>query len=82
MTQLVIPNVEDQIKQGLQERARRHGRSLEEEVLEILRDAAGQHVPGQVPLGTLIAGYFRDCGFDSEIPEIHGDAPRPASFDE
>ena len=39
MVQLVVRNLEDDVKARLQLRARRHGRSTEEEVCEILRNA-------------------------------------------
>jgi antitoxin FitA len=39
MAQLVVRDLEDDVKARLQHRARRHGRSVEEEVREILRDA-------------------------------------------
>ena len=38
MAQLVVRNLQDDVKARLQLRARRHGRSTEEEVREILRD--------------------------------------------
>ena len=40
MAQLVVRNIENEVKVKLQRRARRNGRSMEEEVREILRDAA------------------------------------------
>ena len=42
MAQLVVRNVENAVKLRLQRRARRNGRSMEEEVREILRNAASQ----------------------------------------
>ena len=39
MAQLVVRNLEVEVKARLQRRARRHGRSTEEEVREILRNA-------------------------------------------
>ncbi len=82
MAQFVIPDVEDEVKRRLQERAARHGRSLEDEVREILRSAVAQHDGNHPPLGSLIAGLFHGRGFDTEIPEFHAEAPRPASFGE
>ena len=38
MAQLVVRNLEDDVKARLQERAKRHRRSLEAEVREILRN--------------------------------------------
>ena len=39
MAQLIVRNLEDDVKAKLQQRARQHGRSTEEEVREILRAA-------------------------------------------
>lgn len=41
MAQLVVRNLEDEVKARLRKRAQRHGRSTEEEVREILRNAVG-----------------------------------------
>jgi plasmid stability protein len=40
MAQLIVRNLEDKVKAQLRQRAARHGRSMEEEVREILRAAA------------------------------------------
>src|SRR5215212_1684739 len=45
MAQLVVRNLEDDVKAKLQRRARRHGRSTEEEVRDILRDAVSKRAP-------------------------------------
>jgi plasmid stability protein len=39
MTELLVDDIEDDVMEKLQERARPHGRSTEEEVREILRKA-------------------------------------------
>ena len=39
MAQLVIRNLEESVKARLQRRAKRHGRSMEEEARDILRNA-------------------------------------------
>lgn len=81
MAQLVVRNIEDDVKERLQGRASRHGRSLEEEIREILRDAVKGE--GQKPrkLGTEIAARFRGIGFEAEIPEWRGYPVQPAQFD-
>jgi hypothetical protein len=46
MGQLVVRNMENAVKTRLQRRARRHGRSMEEEVRDILRSAVtGEETP-------------------------------------
>ena len=42
MAQFVVRSIENTVKQRLQRRAARHGRSMEEEVREILRSAVNQ----------------------------------------
>ena len=39
MAQLLVRNIENEVKARLQRRAKRHGRSMEEEVRDILRAA-------------------------------------------
>lgn len=76
MAQLVVRNLEQSVKAKLQRRAKRHGRSMEEEVREILRDAAKQETPSlnSRGLGTRIAAHFRGIGLKEgeEIPELRG----------
>jgi plasmid stability protein len=83
MAQLVVRNLEDDVKARLQERAKRHRRSLEAEVREILRNAAHAAEKPMGGLGSDIAALFRDFGFrEGEIEEIRGYPVKPASFDE
>jgi plasmid stability protein len=82
MAQLVVRNLDDDVKERLRERAARHGHSMEEEVREILLQAAFKEEP-EVGLGTAIAQLFRGCGFEpGEITELRGQMARPATFDE
>ncbi len=39
MAQVIVRNLDDAVKRKLQRRAARHGRSMEEEIRDILRDA-------------------------------------------
>lgn len=80
MAQLVVRNIEDSVKTKLQRRARRHGRSMEEEVREILRNAAHEEQAGSRGLGTEIAMLFRRNGLNSEIPELRGTVVKPADL--
>jgi len=81
MAQLVVRNLEAGIKLRLQRRAKRHGRSMEEEVRDILRDAAKEEARPARGLGTEIASLFTKTGLDAEIPELRGYEIKPASFD-
>ncbi|MBS1840915.1 MAG: Arc family DNA-binding protein [Acidobacteria bacterium] len=86
MAQLIVRNLENSVKTKLQKRAKRHGRSMEEEVREILRDAAKaeKEAPPKEGLGTRIAAHFRDCGLrpGEEIPEFKGFTLEPPDFGE
>ena len=71
MAQLVIRDLENAVKAKVQRRAKRHGRSMEEEVREILRDATKDEGSRGQGLGTRIASHFRKAGFKKgEIQEI------------
>ena len=82
MAQLVVRNIEDLVKARLQRRARRNGRSMEEEVRDILRNAANEAERPTVGLGTQIAALFKGKGYDFEVEELRGHPVRPAKFDE
>jgi len=81
MAQLVVRNIEDTVKARLQRRAARRGRSMEEEVRDILRDAVKKEETSTGGLGTAIASRFRKVGFKTDIPELRGYKIKPASFD-
>jgi plasmid stability protein len=81
MGQLVVRNIENAVKTRLQRRARRHGRSMEEEVREILRSAvSGEETPSG-GLGTDISRLFMKAGLPSDVGELRGHAIAPAKFE-
>lgn len=81
MGQILIRQLEDDVKARLQQRARRHGRSTEEEVREILRTAVRDEARAPERLGTRIAARFAEIGLDAEIVELRGEPVRPARFE-
>lgn len=81
MAQLVVRNIETAVKSRLQRRAKRHRRSMEAEVRDILRNAAKEEDTLSGGLGTEIAALFARAGLDAEIPELSGHEIKPASFD-
>ena len=83
MAQLVVRNLEDDVKAKLQSRARKHGRSTEEEVRDILRNAVREEGSPQLGLGSRIAARFAKIGLrkGEEISEQRGYPARPAEFD-
>jgi len=81
MAQLVVRNIEDTVKAKLQRRARQHGRSMEEEVRDILRSAAAEDSSPTGGLGEEIAGLFTKAGFEGDIPELRGHVVKPFDFE-
>lgn len=80
--QLVVRNLEHEVKTRLQKRAKRHGHSMEEEVRDILRDAVKKDDPPAEGLGTRIANRFRGLGLEErEIRELRDEIwARPVDF--
>ena len=82
MAQFVVRNLEDAVKFRLKRRAARHGRSMEEEVRDILRGAVSQEDVPSGGVGTEIASLFSATGLTSDIPELTGYAIGPVELDE
>jgi plasmid stability protein len=81
MAQLIVRNLETSVKAKLKRRAQKNGRSMEEEVRAILRDAtAKEKTLPQGGLGTEIAKIFENSGIDFDIPEIRGEFIKPPKF--
>ncbi len=83
MAQLLVRNIENGVKARLKRRARRNGRSMEEEVRDILRAAV--HNEENTPtggLGTEIAKIFAKHGLDRPIEELRGYTIEPPTFEE
>jgi plasmid stability protein len=81
MAQFVVRNIESAVKARLQRRAQRNGRSMEEEVRDILRVAVNKDETSARGLGTEIAGLFTKAGLDSDLPELRGHKLKPPSFE-
>ena len=79
VAQLLVRKLDDDVKVKLRRRARRHGRSTEEEVREILRNAVKSEGGARAPLGSRFAARFSRIGLEQEIPELRGQPARPAS---
>jgi len=80
--QLVVRNLEPDVKTRLQKRAKRHGRSMEEEVRDILRDAVKGDGRQEEGFGTRFASYFKGLGLkEGDIRELRGEVwARPVDF--
>lgn len=81
MAQILIRQLEDDVKAKLQRRARQHGRSTEEEVRDILRNAVRDEGQPPARLGSRIAARFAKVGLEEDIIELRGQPVRPAQFD-
>ncbi len=83
MAQLIVRNIEDDIKDKLKELAAFNGRSMEEEIRAILRAAVLKSNPKKEDkLGSKISKRFRKCGFkEGEIEEFKGQPAKPADLE-
>ena len=81
MAQFVVRNLEDDVARKLKQRAKRHARSMEDEVRHILRTAVQRPPAPAQKLGTRIAQRFRRSGLSTDLPELRGDAAIAAEFD-
>lgn len=82
MAQLVVRKIENGVKAQLQRRAKRNGRSMEEEVRDILRNAVVQEEVPAGELGTEISALFSKVGLESDVPELRGHEITALSFEE
>lgn len=80
MAQFVVRNLETQVTVRLKRRAKRHGRSMEEEVREILRNSVKQEDRPAGGLGSRIAALFRKAGLREDIPELRDIRIEPVDF--
>jgi plasmid stability protein len=81
MAQLVVREIENEVKARLKRRAKRHGRSMEEEVRDILRTSVKEEGAPAGGLGSEIAALFAKVGLEKDIPELRGHKIKPTSFD-
>ncbi len=82
MAQILVRQLDDDVKTKLQRRARQHGRSTEEEVREILRNAVRDEAQAPAKLGSRIAALFSNVGLEEDIVELRGQPVRPARFEQ
>jgi antitoxin FitA len=80
MAQLIVRNIENEVKSRLERQAKRHGLSMEEEVRDILRCATMEKEALAGGLGTEISRLFAGVGLDADIAELRGYAMEPAEL--
>ena len=74
MAQIIVRDLDEEVKERLQRRATRHGHSMEAEVRDILRDAVKRDRVTNRGLGTEIVALFSGIRLkqNEEIKELHG----------
>ena len=80
MAQFIVRGLEESVKSRLKRRAEQHGRSMEEEVRDILRNATKAENQPQPRLGSRIAARFSNTGLVADLPELRGQRARSADF--
>ena len=82
MAQLLIRQLDDDVKETLRRRARKHGVSMEAEARLILRTELLRPEKKEVGLGTQIAALFRDIPDNDEpLQEFPDQIFEPHDFD-
>ena len=81
MAQLVVRDLDEDVKARLKHRAERNKRSMEDEVRQILRNAVKDQSSPASGLGSRMAARFAKVGLDRDLPELKGQSPRPPRFD-
>ena len=77
MAQVIVRNIEDDVKAELKARATQHGWSMEEEIRQILRRAVSEEAQARPRLGSRIAARFAGAGLTEPLPELHGQTIEP-----
>jgi plasmid stability protein len=81
VAQVIVRDLEDDVRARLKRRAAQHKRSMEEEIRHILRNAVKEQNRPVGKLGSRIAARFAKVGLGAELAESRGGAPRPIAFD-
>lgn len=74
-------DLEEDVKARPKRRAKRHGRSVEEEVRQILRNAVKESDPPVGKLGSRIAARFRKIGLTADLSVLRGQRLRAPDVD-
>ena len=80
MAQFVVRNLEDDVGKRLRALAESHGRSVEEELRQIIRQAVSRPKRARGKLGTRMASRFAKRRLRGDIEEWRGHAARPADL--
>jgi plasmid stability protein len=80
MAQIVVRRLDDIVKAKLTRRAKKHGRSTEDEVREILREVVQADDASADALGSRLAARFSRAALPGPVDELRQPA-RAARFD-
>jgi plasmid stability protein len=81
MASITIRNLDDDVKRRLRVRAAEHGRSMEEEAREILRDVVDETKPARNLAAAIRARGAPLGGVDLDLPKRE-DMKEPPAFDQ
>jgi plasmid stability protein len=81
MASITIRSLDDEVKRRLRIRAAEHGRSMEEEVREILRQAVGRETPAYDLAAAIRARVAPLGGVDLDLPQREA-MREPPAFDQ
>ena len=81
MASITLRSLDDEVKRRLRIRAAEHGRSMEEEVREILRQAVGRETPAYDLAAAIRARVAPLGGFDLDLPQREA-MREPPAFDQ
>ena len=81
MAQLVVRDLEPEVKIRLKQRAQKRGHSMEAEVRAILRAAVAAAEAPAEPLGTRLRNRFVKVGLDEPVRELRGQIAQPVDLD-
>lgn len=79
MAQFTVRNLEDDVALRLKKRAALRGRSMEDEVRRILREAVRDELAAPNS-GSRMAARFAGLGFKGPLPELRGSEADPVDF--
>lgn len=81
MAQLIVRNLEDDVRDKLREMAEEYGQSMEETVRDILRRAVLCRPREEEGMGTKMVKRFARFQLEEPIPELRdGHIPEPIDF--
>jgi antitoxin FitA len=81
IAQVIVRNLDENLKAAIWQRAIQHGWSMEEALRQILRRAVNAAPTSATRLGSRIAARLTDVGLHIPLPELHGQGIDPVMFE-